>query len=258
MGANHVRLLTDAGPGTVRVGTSGWSYREWIGPFYPPGTTASKMLPFYAEQFAAVEAHSTFRRVPTAGAVERWSAQVPPAFRFATKAHAAITHRRDLEGLSDRVAAFFAALRPLAGHLGPVLFALPHRRPDLVRLDALLSALRAADTLGAAPVFELARAWSVEPPVLESLVAAGASLAVVDRDDSPAGDAVDDAFVRAAPVAYVRLRRARYSRGALADWAERLTRAARRGQDVYAFVKHDERGESPRYARELVRHLEPR
>jgi uncharacterized protein YecE (DUF72 family) len=242
VGANHVRLLTDAGPGTVRVGTSGWSYREWIGPFYPPGTTASKMLPFYAEQFAAVEAHSTFRRVPTAGAVERWSAQVPPAFRFATKAHAAITHRRDLEGLSDRVAAFFAALRPLAGRLGPVLFALPHRRPDLVRLDALLSALRAADTLGAAPVFELARAWSVEPPVLESLVAAGA----------------DDAFVRAAPVAYVRLRRARYSRGALADWAERLTRAARRGQDVYAFVKHDERGESPRYARELVRHLEPR
>ena len=127
--------------GDAWVGTSGWAYAEWIGSFYPKGTTAARMLRHYATQLSTVEAHSTYRRLPSASTLERWGAQVPGAFRFAPKAHIGITHRRDLDGLDERMRAFFASVTSLGPRLGPVLFQLPHQRPDLTRLDALLEAM---------------------------------------------------------------------------------------------------------------------
>jgi uncharacterized protein len=231
----------------IRIGTSGWSYPSWVGPFYPTGTPASRLLGAYAASFWAVEAHSTFRRLPTAAAVERWAAAVPPGFRFAPKAHAGITHRRDPEGLAERVEAFYRALAPLGDRLGPVLYVLPHRRPDLARLDALLGALGGRS--GA--VFELGPAWRVEP-VLDRLAAAGASLALVDRDDDPA---LDRTF--SGPLAYARLRREGYGDGDLAGWATRLVAETEGGRrPVFAFLKHDEEGYGPRYARALVGHVD--
>ena len=123
------------------VGTSGWAYREWVGPFYPEGTPATRFLASYAERLATVEAHSTYRRLPRATTLERWCAHTGDDFRFAPKAHLGITHRRDLDGVEERVAAFFAALAALRDRLGPTLFQLPHRAVDLDRLDRLLGAL---------------------------------------------------------------------------------------------------------------------
>ena len=115
--------------GDAWVGTSGWAYAEWIGAFYPKGTTAARMLRHYATRLSTVEAHSTYRRVPSASTLERWASQVPEAFRFAPKAHLGITHRRDLDGLDERMQAFFAAVTSLGSRLGPVLFQLPHNDP---------------------------------------------------------------------------------------------------------------------------------
>lgn len=233
--------------GRIRVGTSGWSYPGWVGPFYPPGTSAAGMLAVYAASFRTVEAHHTHRRTPTATALDRWNRQVPDDFRFAPKAHAGITHRRDLTGLGERVGAFFDALEPLGSRLGPVLCALPHRQPDLARLDALLDALA-----GRGPaVVELGPAWRVGP-VRSRLGAAGVSLAVVDRDDDPA---VADPEGGPGPL-YVRLRRGRYGAADLDWWAGRLRDAAAAGRDVYAYFKHDEHGTGPRYARALMGRLE--
>jgi uncharacterized protein YecE (DUF72 family) len=235
--------------GDVRVGTSGWSYPSWVGSFYPEGTPPARMLRYYGEQFGAVEAHSTFRRVPTPSSLARWCAQVPSTFRFAPKAHAGITHRRDLTGLQERVRAFLDALAPLGDRLGPILFALPHRQPDLERLDVLLAGL--AGTAGNSAVFELTPAWWVAD-VRDRLIAAGASLAVVDRDvEGPPLDTLDRY-----PVVYVRLRRSGYEPGQLADWARRLQDLAAGGRPVYAFLRHDEAGNGPRYARALVQQLE--
>jgi uncharacterized protein YecE (DUF72 family) len=239
--------------GDVRVGTSGWSYPSWAGPFYPERTPASRMLEVYARTFRAVEAHATHRRAPAAAALARWVAQVPDGFRFAPKAHMGITHRRDTDGLGERVSAFFAAVAPLGDRLGPVLFVLPHRQPDLARLDLLLDALEALDGRQRRPaaVFELAPPWRV-PEVLERLDGHGATLAVVDREDDPAsGQPV------VGPLTYVRLRRPSYTGPELDEWAGRLAAASGRG-DVYAFVKHDEEGSGPRYARDLVKRLERR
>ena len=232
----------------IRIGTSGWSYPTWVGPFYPPGTSAARMLPAYAGVFRTVEAHATYRRLPTANALHKWRDQVPRDFRFALKAHMGITHRRDTEGLDERVAAFAAAVQPLGDRTGPVLFVLPHHQPDLGRLDLLLAAV------GGTPlraVFELAPGWWVEP-VFERIEAAGASLAAIDRD----GEAAAGPAAPRGPVTYVRLRRSTYSDADLAAWADRLRASAEAGRDVYAYLKHDEGGDGPRYARALVERLQ--
>ena len=99
--------------GRLRIGTSGWSYPAWVGPFYPPATSPARMLGVYAGSFDTVEAHATYRRLPGAAALEKWAAAVPGDFRFAPKAHMGITHRRDLEGVEDRAWAGVAAARGL-------------------------------------------------------------------------------------------------------------------------------------------------
>ncbi|MDQ6796818.1 MAG: DUF72 domain-containing protein [Actinomycetota bacterium] len=226
----------------ARVGTSGWSYPEWVGNFYPNGTSAPRMLPFYARRFPTVEAHSTYRRLPTVTALERWVAQVPPAFRFAPKAHMGITHRRDLDGIEERMAAFFEALTPLGPLLGPVLFSVPHQQPDVGRLDRLLGALPPSFRPGVA--FELGPAWAT-PDVLKRLEAHDATLVLVDAEGRTPPD------LDVGPFSYVRLRRDRYNRGALETWAERFAKVTAGGRDAYAFFRHDESGNGPRYARQV-------
>ena len=229
----------------VRVGTSGWSYPAWVGPFYPEGTSAARMLGVYASTFDTVEAHATYRRLPAASALSAWAATVPDGFRFAPKAHMGITHRRDLDGVEDRVDAFLAAVAPLGDALGPVLLSLPHQQPDLDRLDRLLAALG-----GRAPAaFDLGPAWD-RPDVLSRLDAAGATLVVTDTAERPA-----TAVPSVGPVAYVRLRGGDYNPSELDGWAERLGKAATEGRDVYVFLKHDDAATGPRLAGELAARL---
>jgi uncharacterized protein YecE (DUF72 family) len=206
------------------------------------------MLGVYASAFDTVEAHATYRRLPAAAALDRWAAAVGPRFRFVPKAHMGITHRRDLDGVEDRVAAFVAAIAPLGPVLGPVLVALPHQEPDLTRLDRILAALGAA---GAPPAaFELGPAWA-RPDVLDRLDAAGATLVAADTDDRPSPVIPD-----VGPVAYVRLRRGTYSPADLDAWAERLAKAAASGRAAYAFLKHDDAATGPALARDLLGRLD--
>ena len=228
--------------GVVRVGTSGWSYPSWVGPFYPEKTSPARMLGVYSSVFNTVEAHATYRRHPTAAALAKWVDTVPAGFRFACKAHMGISHRRDVEGVEDRVTAFFAAVAPLGDTLGPVLVSLPHQQPDLVRLGRILGALGGG-------AFELGPAWQ-RTDVLDRLDAGGATLVVSDTDERPAG-----AIPSVGPVAYVRLRRATYTPADLDLWADRLAKVTAADRDAYVFLKHDDAATGPALARELVERL---
>ena len=208
------------------MGTSGWSYRAWVGGFYPPRTPAARMLAEYSARLPTVEAHNTFRRRPQPSILQGWTASVPEDFRFAIKAHVGITHRADLHGVEERVEAFFSAVAPLGSRLGPVLFQLPHRQPDLVRLDRLLTALPPEPPA----VFELAPAWHT-PAVVDRLAGKGAALVASDRDDDAAPVLADDERV-----AYVRLRRARYDGSEIDQWAERLVSL---GHPAFVYFRHD-------------------
>ena len=210
------------------MGTSGWSYKQWVGSLYPAPTPASRMLATYADRLPTVEAHNSFRRRPQPSAVEGWANAVPASFRFAFKAHVAITHQRELEGVEERISNFFESLAPLGDKLGPVLFQLPHRDVDLDRLDRLLAPLPASPPAA----FELGPAWNA-PAVLDRLDKAGATLVSVDETGE------DAAVTSVGPVAYVRLRRDRYDDAALARWGDRLADIARSGRPAFVYLRHE-------------------
>src|SRR4051812_25282533 len=107
------------------VGTSGFSYKEWKGTFYPQDLPAKQMLRFYGERFRAVEINSTFNRMPEPAALEAWAAEVPRGFRFALKAPRQITHFRRLKDAAELLPPLFAAAGVMKRRLGPVLFQLP-------------------------------------------------------------------------------------------------------------------------------------
>ncbi|MBV9413104.1 MAG: DUF72 domain-containing protein [Acidimicrobiia bacterium] len=209
----------------VRVGTSGWSYKEWVGALYPPKTSAAKMLGAYAERLPTVEAHNTFRRRPRESALESWAATVPTGFQFALKAHVAITHQRELAGVEHRISEFFDLLAPLGEHVGPVFFQLPHRDVDLERLDRLLAALPSSPPAA----FELGPAWNT-PAVLDRLDAAGATLVMVDTGEGK------PVIPEVGPISYVRLRAQRYEDKVLRRWAKRFLDS---GRPTYVYLRHE-------------------
>src|ERR1700736_689522 len=114
----------------IRIGASGFSYREWLGVFYPAKTPQSRMLTYYAERLPTVEINYTFRAMPKRSMLEGWAAKAPSEFRFALKAPQRITHFARLRGAGESLDYFIATAAALGERLGPVLFQLP---PDLAR-----------------------------------------------------------------------------------------------------------------------------
>lgn len=131
-------LPAPSSPATVRLGTQGWNYAAWVGPFYPTGTRAAEFLATYARAFPTVEVDSTFYAVPAEGVVRGWAERTPPGFRFALKLPQVITHEHRLRGADGVLEAFFDRARLLGPKLGPVLVQLgpdfgPDELPALVR-----------------------------------------------------------------------------------------------------------------------------
>jgi len=128
----------------LRVGTAGYSYPAWVGPFYPPGTSAHDLLPAYARHFPAVEINSSFYRPHRPATYARWAASVPSGFRFAVKIPRAITHERRLADAGPLLDAFLAGPAALGTALGCLLVQLPPSLAlDAATADAFFAKLRA-------------------------------------------------------------------------------------------------------------------
>src|SRR5688572_23037310 len=126
------------------AGASGYSFKEWKGPFYPQGMKPDGMLAFYAERLPTVEINNTFYQMPKAAVLENWSQLTPPAFRFGIKASRRITHfsRLDAEKARDSVDYLYRNLASLGAKRGPVLYQLPpFLKQDLPRLSDFLKTL---------------------------------------------------------------------------------------------------------------------
>jgi uncharacterized protein YecE (DUF72 family) len=223
------------------VGTSGYSYAAWKGPFYPKDLPASEMLPYYAERLGAVEINNTFYRLPKRSVLEGWAEQVPEEFRFVLKASRRITHLKRLQDAGDETRYLLETSGALGERLGAILFQLPpNLKCDLERLDAFL-ALLPADARAA---FEFRHASWHDAPVLERLRARDFPLVIADTDEAEAE--IDPT----ASWGYLRLRRADYERADLAAWAQRV--AAQQWREAFVFFKHEDEGAGPRFAAEFL------
>jgi uncharacterized protein YecE (DUF72 family) len=220
--------------GEARIGTSGFAYKEWVGHVYPSGASPGQLLPLYAERLPAVELVTIPSRGPGAELLESWAASVPPGFEFAVKAPSRVgVELSSGKNALRSMGAFLDVAGSLGDALGPVLIQVPStRNADRHALAAFLDALPE----GLRVAFEFRhRSW-LDDATLRLLSAHEAALALTDDGEGAPRLELTASFT------YVRIRRDDDNLGAIDQWAERLGLLARRGVDVYAFVKHDRKG----------------
>jgi uncharacterized protein YecE (DUF72 family) len=214
----------------IRIGASGFSYKEWLGHFYPAKLAGAKMLAYYAERLPTVEINYTFRRMPKASVFEGWVGKTPADFRFALKAPQRITHFARLRGTKDSLDYFVGIAGALADRLGPVLFQLP---PDLARDDALLSDFLSEVCGRIQPAFEFRnRSW-FNDRVFEILRINGAALCIAESEK------IASPIECTASHAYLRLRKETYDDASLEAWAARISTLGGDAQEIYVFFKHE-------------------
>jgi uncharacterized protein YecE (DUF72 family) len=224
----------------VLCGTSGFSYTEWRGLFYPPDLDASEMLAFYSSRLGTVEINNTFYQTPKAELLGRWASAVPDTFRFTLKASRRISHVRRLLNASEEVGYFFHAAAALGEKLGPVLFQLPpFARKDAGVLRDFLAILPKAQRAA----FEFRHPSWFDDEVFGILSEHGAALCGGDSDD---GDR-SPPFVATGKFGYLRLRAPAYDAQSLATWAEKIR--AQPFDEAYVYLKHEVLG--PMYAAHL-------
>ena len=222
------------------IGTSGYSYKEWKGPFYPEDLSADRMLHYYGERFRSVEINNTFYRMPSSKVLAGWAEQVPEGFCFVLKASRRITHHGRLKDVGDSVDYLFEKAASLGDKLGPVLFQLPpFLRHDLDRLKSFLELLPE----GRRVAMEFRhRSWFDEP-VYEVLRSRDVALCVGDGELKGEGEVP---FVSTASWGYLRLRHTGYDGDSLADWAARIQ--GQEWSDAFVFFKHEDEGAGPNLA----------
>ncbi|HXH94816.1 MAG TPA: DUF72 domain-containing protein [Thermoanaerobaculia bacterium] len=227
----------------IRVGTSGYSYKEWKGTFYPDDLQAAKMLPYYGERFDSVEINNTFYRMPDAKMVAKWGEQVPDGFTFVLKAPQRITHQKRLVGAGDDLRQLFEAGEVLGSKLGPVLFQLPpFSRKDALKLREFVAILPPDRRVA----FEFRHDSWFDEEIYAILRGRDIALCAADTDEVTDPDAL---VVPTASWGYMRLRRTEYAPGQLTAWAQRVEKQA--WSDAYVFFKHEDEGKGPRFAVEF-------
>ena len=224
------------------AGTSGYSYKEWKGTFYPDDITADEMLAYYASKLPGVEINNTFYRMPRSNVLETWRDAVPASFRFVIKASRRITHQAKLVDCEDSIDYLAQRLDILGDKLGCVLFQLPpYLRKDADRLKGFLDLW--PKSLPAAIEFRHASWFDDE---IRDLLASNETAIAVSED----GKLPMPGFFATTSWAYFRLRRPDYTDADLVGWRTRALDAD--VKKVLAFFKHEDDGAGPALARRFL------
>jgi len=224
------------------VGTSGYSYKEWKGTFYPEKLPAKQMLRYYGEHFTTVEINNTFYRMPTEPLLNAWTIEVPENFKFVLKAPQQITHIQRLKGTDDSVSHFFKVAQALQKRLGPLLFQLP---PNLKKDAALLGDFLALLPTGHRPAFEFRHQSWFDSQIFALLREHRAALCIAEAEND-----LDIPFEPTTDFGYLRLRRPDYGDKELKAWAQRVQQ-----QDwtaAFVFFKHEDAGLGPKFAKRFL------
>jgi len=225
------------------IGTSGFSYPEWKGNFYPEKISPKDMLRYYAERFPTVEINNTFYRMPKEEVLKGWAEQVPERFAFVLKASQRITHIQRLRDCGELLRYLFRVADALGPRLGPLLFQLPPNfKKDLPRLLAFFEAMPDRRRMA----IEFRHASWFDDEVFTALRAHGVALCVADTGEEPVAP-----LVATTDWGYLRLRREEFTSAELEQWAMQIL--AQPWSDAFVFLKHEEEGRGPRLAAQLTK-----
>jgi uncharacterized protein YecE (DUF72 family) len=223
----------------VLIGTSGWHYDSWRGPFFPAGLPIKSQLQYYASQFETAELNGVFYRTPTRDAVKSWKEQTGSDFVFAWKASKFITHWKRLSANSvNSLELLEERLSLLGDKAGPVLFQL---KADADRLASFLKMLPTKRRYS----FEFRHPSWYTAPITRLLAKKNISLCISDHHDAPAP------WKRTADFVYVRGHgpggryKGHYSTTALNAWAKRIKSWKTQGCDVFVFFDNDQKSAAP-------------
>jgi uncharacterized protein YecE (DUF72 family) len=245
----------------IHLGTSGWSYEDWIGPFYPPGTSTARYLAVYTQQFSTVEIDATFYRPPSPSMINAWRERTPTDFIFAAKVPRLITHDRELVDVEADTLAFAAIMRQLGSKCGPLLF----------QFAPSFTAERFADLAALLPALPTDLRWAVEvrhtswlsERFYDLLRAHNVALTHVDLPWMPRNTPVtaEFAYIRwlgdrrklAGDFSYVRPELQRSDD--LHWWSRQIERMLERGVQVFGYANNHYQGHSPATIRSLQQRL---
>jgi uncharacterized protein YecE (DUF72 family) len=233
--------------GRVRIGTSGWEYRDWAGDFYPRNLPRDRWFEHYAEHFDTVELNNPFYRLPDGGVFDAWQRRAPSGFTYAVKASRYLTHIKRLREPEEPMQRLWSRASRLGEHFGPVLYQLPPRwKPNLDRLQAFLAVVPRHDQA----IEFRDRRW-YRPEISRAIDDAGCAVCLHDMAGST------PPLVPVGPFVYVRFHGAgeryggRYSSQRLSAWADRIVAWASQGRPVWAYFNNDIGGHAVRDAARL-------
>src|SRR5690242_7610584 len=234
----HVEVMA-----RVLIGTSGWHYDSWRGPFFPKGLPLKRQLQYYASQFDTTELNGVFYRTPSLDAVQSWTAQSGNEFVFAWKASKFITHWKRLSNNSvNSLALIEERLALLGGKAGPILFQLPPNfEADAERLAAFFKLLSKKRRYS----FEFRHPSWYRPGIFKLMSKRNVALCLSDHHDAPAP------WKRTADFVYIRGHgpggryQGHYPDRDLSMWAKRIRSWKRQGCDAYVYFDNDQKSAAP-------------
>ena len=232
----------------MHIGTSGWTYPHWVGPYYPVGTGPRAMLAWYARDFGTVEINHSFYRMPLPHMLKTWRETTPPDFLFAIKVNRYLTHRLRLQVVAQPLVNFVRRAVLLGPKLGPLLLQFPETfRCDPARLAAFAKLL--PERLRFA--FEFRHASWFCDEVYAALADHGAALVLADAPDYPVVEQMTADFVYARLHGGEVLYRSPYTVPQLERWRDRIRGWCAAGRDVYVYFDNDFLAFAPDNAKRL-------
>ncbi len=231
---------------SCHIGTSGWNYKHWMGPFYPKDTPQKKLLDHYRKHFKTVEVNNSFYQLPAKNTLIQWRKAVGENFVFSVKASRYITHMKKLKNPQKSLSKFLSVIRNLEGRLGPILFQLPPKwRINKERLEAFLAALPTRHSY----TFEFRDKSWFDEDVYELLSRYNSAFCIYDLEGSQSPEVITSDFV------YIRLHgpsrnayEGSYCRKKLKTWAGKFDKWSKNSKEIYCYFDNDQNGYAPKNA----------
>ncbi|MGD8523115.1 MAG: DUF72 domain-containing protein [Desulfobacterales bacterium] len=232
----------------IHIGTSGWRYEHWRGPFYPEGLSTDAMLAYYSRHLQTVEVNRSFYQLPQKDTFLSWRDTCHPGFNFTIKAHRYITHMKKLKDATGRLSLFLERIKVIDYKLGPILFQLPSRwRFNAHRLNEFLEQLPGDYRYA----FEFRDPSWYNSRTYEALSRYGTAFCIYDLAGHQSPKEITTNFV------YVRLYgteepyRGKYDDSALIDWAGHFYSWAHQGKEIFCYFDNDKAGYAVKNALKL-------